>query len=148
MRNRSNNGEIHRRVEAAAGLLADGVPRSTVVSQLAQRFNVDRRTARRYVADGSTLLRAEIETPDLLAALAESVERLRRLAWLAEGNGNYNAAVGAERAAASTLATVYRVDNAAAMALSGRTIATAELSERQRRKHRRTIAKPPDGCPF
>lgn len=148
MRNRSNGPELNRRIEAAAGLLADGVPRSTVVSQLAQRFNVDRRTARRYVSGGASQLRVEIETPNLLAALAESVERLRRLAWLAEGNGNYNAAVGAERAAASTLAAIYRVDNAAALALSGRTIATAEPSERQRRRYRRTSREPPDGCPF
>ena len=148
MRNRSNAAELQRRTDAAARLLADGLPRTAAVSQLAERFRVDRRTARRYVALAAELLADEIGPVDLIGAMAESVERLRRLAWLAEGRGNLNAAVGAERAAASTLAAIYRADNAAAALLSGRTLAIAEPSEGQRRRHRRSIREPPEGMPF
>lgn len=149
MASRSNGRELERRIEAAARLLAEGVPRTAAVSQLAERLRVDRRTARRYVALAAELLADEIGPVDLIGAMAESVERLRRLAWLAEGRGNLNAAVGAERAAASTLAAIYRADNAAAALLSGRTVAVAEPSDRRRRQHRRSIrGQPPDSCPF
>lgn len=146
---RSGAAEVQRRSEAAAKLLAEGVPRTTAVSQLADRFSVDRRTAQRYVAAGAEILAAEVGAVDLVAAMAESVERLRRLSWLAETRGNLNAAIGAERAAASTLATIFRVDHSAAAALNGRTLAMPEPSERQRRQHRRSIRDdlPPD-APF
>jgi hypothetical protein len=116
--------------------LADGVNRSAAVTQLAERFRVDRRTARRYVADGAEMLAEEIGGTDLAAAMAESVERLHRLAHLAEQRGNLNAAVGAARAAASTLAAVYRVDAMAAAALNGRSLAMPEPTERKRRRYR------------
>jgi hypothetical protein len=149
MRSRSSARELEGRIDAAARLLADGLPRTAAVSQLAERFRVERRTARRYVALAAAQLAEEIGPVDLVGAMAESVERLRRLAWLAEGRGNLNAAVGAERAAASTLAAIYRADNAAAAMLSGRTLAVAEPSDRRRRQHRRSIrGEPPDACPF
>ena len=96
-RHRSNAADLQRRIDAAALLLADGVPRTAAVTQLAERYGVDRRTARRYVAAGAQQLVVEIGTADLQATLAESVERLRRLAYMAEQQGNLNAAVGAER---------------------------------------------------
>ncbi len=135
-RNRSNAATVAARVDAAAALLADGVNRSAAVTQLAERFRVDRRTARRYVADGAEMLAEEIGGTDLAAAMAESVERLHRLAHLAEQRGNLNAAVGAARAAASTLAAVYRVDAMAAAALNGRSFAMPEPTERERRRYR------------
>jgi len=145
MRSRSSARELEGRIDAAARLLADGLPRTAAVSQLAERFRVERRTARRYVALAAAQLAEEIGPVDLVGAMAESVERLRRLAWLAEGRGNLNAAVGAERAAASTLAAIYRADNAAAAS----TLAVAEPSDRRRRQHRRSIrGEPPDACPF
>ena len=91
---RSGAAEVQRRSEAAAKLLADGVPRTAAVSQLADRFSVDRRTAQRYVAAGAEILAAEVGSVDLVAAMAESVERLRRLSWLAETRGNLNAEIG------------------------------------------------------
>jgi hypothetical protein len=135
-RNRSNAATVAVRVDAAAALLADGLPRTAAVSQLAERYRVDRRTARRYVADGAELLAEEIGGTDLAAAMAESVERLHRLAHLAEQRGNLNAAIGAARAAASTLAAVYRVDAMAAAALNGRSLAMPEPTERERRRYR------------
>jgi len=138
-RNRSNAATVAARVDAAAALLADGVNRSAAVTQLAERYRVDRRTARRYVADGAEMLAEEIGGTDLAAAMAESVERLHRLAHLAEQRGNLNAAVGAARAAASTLAAVYRVDAMAAAALNGRSLAMPEPTERERRRARRSI---------
>jgi hypothetical protein len=135
-RNRSNAATVAARVDVAAKLLGDGVNRSAVVSELAERYRVDRRTAQRYVADGAAMLAEEIGGTDLAAAMAESVERLHRLAHLAEQRGNLNAAVGAARAAASTLAAVYRVDAMAAAALNGRSVAMPEPTERERRRYR------------
>jgi hypothetical protein len=142
-RNRSTAAALNQRVDAAARLLADGLPRTAAVSQLAERYRVDRRTARRYVADAAALIVEEVGTADLAAAMAESVERLHRLAHLAEQRGNLNAAVGAAKAAASTLAAVYRVDAMAAAALHGRSVAMPEVSERERRRYRAPIDDPP-----
>jgi hypothetical protein len=119
------------------------MPRTAAVTQLSERYNVDRRTARRYVADGAEMLADEIAGPDLSAAMAESIERLRRLAHLAERQGNLSAAVGAERAAAQALTAVYRVDAVTLAALSGHTLAMPEPSEAQRRRHRQSIREPP-----
>lgn len=145
MPNRSSGADLRRRVELAAKLLADGMPRTAAVTQLAERFGVDRRTARRYVADGAAVLAEEIGQPDLQAAMAETVERLRRLAFLAEREGNINAAVGAEKAAASALVSLYRADVLAASRLSGHTFATVEPepTERERRRYRQSITNPP-----
>lgn len=164
-RNRSNGPELSRRAEKAAELLANGVPRTVAVCQLAEQFKVDRRTARRYVAAAAALLAEEIGTPDLQAAMAETVERLRRLSHLAERNGNLNAAVGAEKAAAVALVSLYRADSMASVSryraevaadasryradlmttarLDGHTFAMAEPSEAQRRRHRQSIREPP-----
>ena len=146
MPNRSSGADLRRRVELAAKLLADGMPRTAAVTQLAEQFGVDRRTARRYVADGAAVLAEEIGQPDLQAAMAETVERLRRLAFLAEREGNINAAVGAEKAAANALVSLYRADVLAAARLSGHTFATVESdepTERERRRYRQSITNPP-----
>lgn len=147
-RNRANTAELDRRVELAAKLLADGCPRTAAVSQLAERFGVDRRTARRYVASAGELLTDEIGTPDLNQAMGETLERLRRLAWLAERAGNLNAAVGAERAAVSALVAIHRADALAAARLHGHTIALPDTgpdppTDAQRRRFRRSITDPP-----
>lgn len=146
MPNRSSAADLRRRVELAAKLLADGMPRTAAVTQLAERFEVDRRTARRYVAKAMKVLAKEIGQPDLQAAMAETVERLRRLAFLAERDGNLNAAVGAEKAAANALVSLYRADVLAASRLAGHTFATVEPdepTERERRRYRQSITNPP-----
>jgi hypothetical protein len=147
-RNRSSEVELRRRVDAAAALLANGLPRTAAVTQLAERYRVDRRTARRYVADAAAELADEIGAADLAAALAESVERLNRLSHQAETRGNLNAAVGAAKAAAGTLAAIYRADTLQTARLAGHTIAVAEPSEGQRRAHRESIRPPDASWPF
>jgi hypothetical protein len=141
-RHRSSAADLRRRIDAAAVLLADGLPRTAAVSQLAERYRVDRRTARRYVAAAAAQLVAEIGTADLHASLAETVERLRRLAYQAELQGNLNAAVGAEKAAAATLVAIHRADLFSAARLNGHTIAAVEPTEAQRRRYR-SSSKPP-----
>ena len=141
-RHRSNAGDLQRRIDAAALLLADGVPRTAAVTQLAERYRVDRRTARRYVAGGAQQLVIEIGTADLQASLAETVERLRRLAYQAEQQGNLNAAVGAEKAAAATLVAIHRADVVAAARLHGHVIASVEGSDAQRRRYRQSSRTP------
>ena len=141
-RHRSNAADLQRRIDAAALLLADGVPRTAAVTQLAERYGVDRRTARRYVAAGAQQLVVEIGTADLQATLAESVERLRRLAYMAEQQGNLNAAVGAEKAAAATLVAIHRADVVAAARLHGHIVASVEPSDAQRRRYRQS-SRPP-----
>lgn len=138
---RSSRAEVCRRTEAAAALLSQGVPRTAAVSELADRFAVDRRTARRYVAAAAANIAEEVGAADLAGMLAESVERLRRLSWAAENAGNLSAAVGAEKAAAVTVAALLRSD---AMA-SGRTLAMIEQgppSEAQQKRYRRSIRAP------
>jgi DNA-binding transcriptional regulator LsrR (DeoR family) len=141
-RNRASAADLRRRIDAAALLLADGVPRTTAVSQLAERYGVDRRTARRYVAGGAQQLVVEIGIADLQASLAESVERLRRLAYQAEQQGNLNAAVGAEKAAAATVVAIHRADVLAASRLHGHIVAAVEPSDAQRRRYRQS-SRPP-----
>jgi hypothetical protein len=141
-RHRSSAADLRRRIDAAAVLLADGLPRTAAVSQLAERYCVDRRTARRYVAAAAAQLVSEIGTADLHASLAETVERLRRLAYKAELQGNLNAAVGAEKAAAATLVAIHRADLLSATRLNGHTIAAVEPTEAQRRRYR-ISSKPP-----
>jgi hypothetical protein len=141
-RHRSNAADLRRRIDSAALLLADGLPRTAAVTQLAERYCVDRRTARRYVAAAAEQLVAEIGTADLEAALAETVERLRRLAYQAEQQGNLNAAVGAEKAAASTLVAIQRTDLLAAARLHGHIVAAMEPTDAQRRRHRQSSRLP------
>ena len=151
MGNRSNAAELQRRTEAAAALLADGVPRTAAVTQLTARYRVDRRTARRYVSEGAAMVAEEVGTADLSAAMAEAVERLNRLAHLAETRGNLNAAVGAAKAAAGTMAAIYRADAWQAARMAGHTVAVAEPAEpteRQRRRYRQSTRPPDDGWPF
>lgn len=148
MADRSSKAEVQRRTDAAAALLASGHPRTAVVTLLAERYRVDRRTARRYVADAAALIADEIGAADLTAAMAESVERLNRLAHLAESRGNLNAAVGAAKAAAGTLAAIYRADVLQASRLAGHAVAVAEPSERERRRHRQSIRAPDASWPF
>ena len=150
MRSRSSEAELERRTDAAAALLASGLPRTAAVTQLAERYRVDRRTARRYVADAAALIAEEVGAADLTAAMAESVERLNRLAHLAESRGNLNAAVGAAKAAAGTLAAIYRADVLQASRLAGHTIALAEPAEpteKERRRHRQSIWNPENVWP-
>jgi hypothetical protein len=147
-RNRPSAADLKRRIDVAAQLLADGMPRTATVSALVERFGVDRRTARRYVASASELLAAEIGAPDLVAAMAEAVERLRRLAYVAERQGNLNAAVGAERAAISALVAIHRTDHLSATRLNGHTIAFSESgddppTDAQRRRFRESINRTP-----
>lgn len=145
VRHRASDAELQQRQDAAASLLAQGLPRTAVVSQLADRYAVDRRTARRYVAAAAATIADETGAADLAGLLAESVERLRRLSWAAEAAGNLSAAVGAEKAAAHTVAALLRSD---AMA-TGRTIAMVEQastppSEAKRRRFRTSVrALPP-----
>ena len=141
-RHRSNAADLRRRIDAAALLLADGLPRTAAVTQLAEQYRVDRRTARRYVAAAAEQLVAEIGTADLQATLAESVERLRRLAYMAEQQGNLNAAVGAEKAAAATLVAIHRADLTAASRLAGNMLASVEPSDAQRRRFRQSSSPP------
>lgn len=142
---RCSPSELEAREEAAALLLANGTPRTAAVSVLSERYGVDRRTARRYVAAGAQLLAAEVGASDLNAMLAESIERLRRLAYAAETAGNLSAAVGAEKAAAGAVMALSRLD---AMAI-GHTLAVAEAATRptpteaQRRRYRRSIRASP-----
>lgn len=143
MANRSNAAELSRRTDAAAALLASGLPRTAAVTQLAERYRVDRRTARRYVADAAALIAEEAGAADLTAAMAESVERLNRLSHLAESRGNLNAAVGAAKAAAGTLAAIYRADVLQASRLAGHAVAVAEPSERERRRYREPLSTMP-----
>ena len=141
-RNRASSAELRQRVELAARLLADGCPQTAAVSQMAERFGVDRRTARRYVAEGRELLAAEIGPVDLAQTMGEAIERLRRLAWLAESAGNLNAAVGAERAAISALVAIHRSDAIAAARLHDHTYAMAgpdPPTEMERRRYRQSI---------
>ena len=142
-RPRSSAVELQRRIEAAATLLAEGAPRTLAVSQLAERFRVDRRTARRYVAAAAQQLVVEVGADDLRGTLAESVERLRRLAYVAEQQGNLNAAVGAEKAAAATVVAIHRSDWVATARLAGRTIATVEPSDSERRRYRQSNGQLP-----
>jgi hypothetical protein len=148
---RSNAAELERREEAAALLLANGTPRTAAVTVLSERYGVDRRTARRYVSAGALLLSEEVGSADLNAMLAESIERLRRLAYAAETAGNLSAAVGAEKAAAGAVMALSRLD---ALAI-GHTLAVAESaanggapSEAQRRRYRRSIRAPEPPPPF
>ncbi|MEN9859564.1 MAG: hypothetical protein RLZZ515_46 [Cyanobacteriota bacterium] len=149
MAERPNAVELERRNEAAALLLANGTPRTAAVTVLAERYGVNRRTARRYVAAGALLLAEEVGTTDLNAMLAESIERLRRLAYAAETAGNLSAAVGAEKAATGAVVALSRLD---AMAI-GHTLAVAESAAgspetfRARKRFRRTIRDEPD-LPF
>ena len=141
-RHRSSPADLRRRIDAAALLLADGLPRTAAVTQLAERYRVDRRTARRYVAAAAEQLVAEIGTADLQASLAETVERLRRLAYQAEQQGNLNAAVGAEKAAAATLVAIHRADLLSAKRVHGHILAALEPTDAQRRRYRRSSSPP------
>ena len=142
-RSRANAAELASRAESAAFLLANGSPRTAAVSELAARFGVDRRTARRYVATGAEMLAAEIGRPDLGALLAESVERLKRLSHACEESGNLSAAVGAEKAAAGAVVALSRLESAAI----GHTLALAESSvtpesDARSRRYRSSIRAP------
>lgn len=148
MANRSSAADLERRIDAAATLLANGLPRTAAVTQLAERYGIDRRTARRYVAAAAERLAEEIGASDLRVMLAESVERLQRLAYLAETQGNLSAAVGAQRAAAHTLFAIHRADLLAVTRLAGHTIAAVEPTDAQRRRYRQSINDPPDPLPF
>jgi hypothetical protein len=80
--------------------------------------------------------------------MAEAVERLRRLAYVAERQGNLNAAVGAERAAISALVAIHRTDHLSATRLNGHTIAFSESgddppTDAQRRRFRESINRTP-----
>jgi len=147
---RSSKAELAGRIEAAAKLLAEGLPRPEAVSVLATRFSVDRRTARRYVTAGAELIAEECEPLDLLRDLAESRQRLQSIAAQARSAGNLTAAIQAERVISHQLTQIYRADNTAAAVLSGKTIAMPEQqqqqpTDRQQRKHRRSIRDlPPD----
>jgi hypothetical protein len=141
-RHRSSAADLRRRIDAAALLLAEGLPRTAAVTQLAERYRVDRRTARRYVASAAEQLVAEIGTADLQASLAETVERLRRLAYQAEQQGNLNAAVGAEKAAAATLVAIHRADLLAAARLHGHIVAAVEPIDAHRRRYRQSSCPP------
>ena len=141
-RHRSNAADLRRRIDSAALLLADGLPRTAAVTQLAEQYGVDRRTARRYVAAAAEQLVAEIGTADLQASLAETVERLRRLSYQAEQQGNLNAAVGAEKAAASTLVAIHRADLLAAAWLHRHIVAAVEPTDTQRRRYRQSSRLP------
>jgi hypothetical protein len=141
-RHRSSAADLRRRIDAAALLLADGLPRTAAVTQLVERYCVDRRTARRYVAAAAEQLVAEIGTADLQASLAETVERLRRLAYQAEQQGNLNAAVGAEKAAAATLVAIHRADLLTAARLHGHIVAAVEPTAAQRRRYRQSTSPP------
>ena len=148
-RSRATDSELERRNEAAALLLANGTPRTAAVTVMAERYGINRRTARRYVAAGAQLIAAEVGTADLNAMLAESIERLRRLAYAAETAGNLSAAVGAEKAATGAVVALSRLD---AMAI-GHTLAVAESvagspsSFKARRRFRRSIRDEPE-LPF
>lgn len=144
-RNRSTRVELRARIDTAAELLAGGMPRAECVSVLAGRYGVDRSTARHYASQAARALIAEVGTADLGALLAESVQRLHALSWRAECAGNLNAAVGAARAAASSVTALARLD---ALAI-GHTLATVERlappTDAQRRKVR---ASAPVDAPF
>lgn len=141
-RHRSSAADLRGRIDVAALLLADGLPRTAAVTQLSERYRVDRRTARRYVAAAAEQLVAEIGTADLQASLAETVERLRRLAYQAEQQGNLNAAVGAEKAAAATLVAIHRADLLTAARLHGHFVAAVEPTDTQRRRYRQSTSPP------
>lgn len=145
-RSRANDVELAERSEAAAFLLASGAPRTVAVSELAARYGVSRRQARRYVAKGAKRLRVEVGNADLLALLGESVERLRRLAHACEASGSYSAAVGAEKAAAGAIAAMLRLDT---MAI-GHTLAIAEsvTTPQSGARFRRPIRAPDEAPPF
>ena len=146
---RSTRAELTGRTEAAARLLADGVPRPEAVSVLATRFSVDRKTARRYVAAGAELIAEEAEPLDLLRDLADSRYRLQSIAAQARTEGNLSAAIQAERTISLQLTQIYRTDNVAAATLHGKTVAIAETpSDRKRRQHRKPISSLPEDCPF
>lgn len=145
-RNRSNADQVAERSEAAAFLLASGAPRTVAVSELAARFGISRRQARRYVALGAQQVRQEVGSADLLSLLGESVERLRRLAHACEASGSYSAAVGAEKAAAGAIAAMLRLDT---MAI-GHTLAVAESETTPQggARFRRSIRAPDEAPPF
>ena len=146
---RSTRAELTGRTEAAARLLAEGVPRPEAVSVLATRFSVDRKTARRYVAAGAELIAEEAEPLDLLRDLAESRYRLQNIAAQARKDGTLSAAIQAERTISHQLTQIYRTDNAAAATLHGKTVAMPETPpDRKRRQHRQPIGRLPDDCPF
>ena len=65
---RSSAADLRRRIDAAALLLADGLPRTAAVTQLAERYRVDRRTARR----DEILARVVKEHDGLLRRLSEA----------------------------------------------------------------------------
>jgi predicted DNA-binding transcriptional regulator YafY len=141
-RNRAGAAELDSRSEAAAVLLASGAPRTAAVSTLAAQFGVSRRTAQRYVDAGARQLAAETGAPALDALLAESIERLKRLAHTCEARGNLSAAVGAEKAAAGAVMALARLESVAI----GHTLAVAEAStgaptEDQRRQYRRSVSE-------
>jgi hypothetical protein len=141
-RNRSGTAETQGRSEAAALLLATGAPRTAAVSQLAATYAVSRRTAQRYVDAGARQLAAETGAPALDALLAESIERLKRLAHTCEARGNLSAAVGAEKAAAGAVMALARLESVAI----GHTLAVAEAStgaptETQLRQYRRSVSE-------
>jgi hypothetical protein len=151
MNSRSNATELERREEAAALLLANGTPRTAAVTVLAERYGVNRRTARRYISAGAQLLAAEVGTADLNALLSESIERLRRLAYAAETAGNLSAAVGAEKAAAGAVMALSRLDALAighTLAVAESAASGAEPSERKRRQYRQSIRPSPPPLPF
>jgi hypothetical protein len=148
----STASQTAARIEAALVLLIDSVPNGDARRELESRFAVDSSTARRYLREAKTLLAEDCQLGDLRTEAGIQVQRLRRLAHIAEQSGNLTAAASAEKSIAHIITSFERSEMTGAARLHGHTVAVAEPNpatvERKRRKHRRSISELPDDIGF
>lgn len=90
-----------QRQAEALQLLLGGHGTAAAVSELAGRWGLSRRQARRYVSHASSELVAELGELDRTALMAQVITRLEDIAQRAAADGQFGAAVGALRSLAA-----------------------------------------------
>tara|TARA_B100001057_G_scaffold437321_1_gene469045 strand:- start:779 stop:1165 length:387 start_codon:yes stop_codon:yes gene_type:complete len=93
MSKRASKSEIQNRVNYAANLAAEGQSFSLITSQVAEKYSISRRQARRITASAYNLLKDDIQEGDLNRPemTAKLLNTLESAMYLALKKGNYSA---------------------------------------------------------
>ena len=93
MSKRASKSEIQNRVNFAANLAAEGQSFSLITSQVAEKYSISRRQARRITASAYNLLKDDIQEGDLNRPemTAKLLNTLESAMYLALKKGNYSA---------------------------------------------------------
>ena len=93
MSKRASKSEIQNRVIYAANLAAEGQSFSLITSQVAEKYSISRRQARRITASAYNLLKDDIQEGDLNRPemTAKLLNTLESAMYLALKKGNYSA---------------------------------------------------------